>query len=94
MVQTFGNKFLARAALADHQHRAIERRGAARPLDGVEKGQALADELIRPLHQFGPTVGGKSHHLARIFNLPHLVNCTKCRQTVLFKNMAWLLLSN
>ena len=40
MVEPLGDQFLARAALADDQHRAVERRGAARPLDRVEKGQA------------------------------------------------------
>ena len=48
MVEALGDQLLAGAALADHQHRPVERRGAARPLDRVEKGQALPDELIRP----------------------------------------------
>ena len=50
VMQPLGNQLLAGAALADYQHRAVERRGAARPLDRVEKGQALTDELIGPFH--------------------------------------------
>jgi hypothetical protein len=50
VVQTFRDQFLAGAPLADHQHRAIERRGTARPLDRVEEREALPDELVRPLH--------------------------------------------
>ena len=50
MVQALGDQLLAGAALADHQDRPVERRGAARPLDRVEEGQALPDELIGPLH--------------------------------------------
>jgi hypothetical protein len=73
MVKAFGDQLLARSSLADHEHGAIERRGAARPLDGVEEGKALADELVRSLHNlspnFCPTVGGISHHLARIFDV-------------------------
>ena len=49
MVETLGDQLLAGAALADHQHRPVERRGAARALDRVEEGQALADELVCPL---------------------------------------------
>ena len=50
VVKALGDQFLAGAALADHQDRTIERRGAARALDRVEEGQALPDELICPLH--------------------------------------------
>src|SRR6185437_12057526 len=50
MVETFGNQLLARSALADHEHRAVERCSTARALDCVEKRQALPDELVRPLH--------------------------------------------
>ena len=50
MVKALGDQLLAGAALADDEHRPVERRGAARPLDRVEKGQALADELVCPLH--------------------------------------------
>ena len=65
MVQALGDQFLARATIADHQHRPVERRCPARALDCVEKGQALPDELIDPFH--APTVGAKSHALARYF---------------------------
>ena len=65
MMQPLGNQLLAGAALADYQHRPVERRGTARPLDRVEKGEALPDELIGPFHS--PTCGGKSHHVARCF---------------------------
>jgi hypothetical protein len=70
MVQTLGDQFLAGTAFADHQHRPVERRGAARSLNRVEKGIALPNELIGPFHV--PTVGGKSHQLARIFALKTL----------------------
>jgi hypothetical protein len=50
MVKALGDQLLAGATLADHQHRPVKRRGAARPLDRVEKGQALANELIGPFH--------------------------------------------
>jgi hypothetical protein len=49
-VQALGDQFLAGAALADHQHRAAHRRGAAGAFHRVEKGGRLADELISPLH--------------------------------------------
>ena len=64
-MKTFCDEFLAGPTLADDEQRAIERRGAARTLNRVKEGQALADELFCSLH--APTVGGKSHHLARIF---------------------------
>ena len=61
MVEPLGDQLLAGAALADDQHRPVERRGAARPLDRVEERKALPDELIRPLQdpslQMWPTVG-------------------------------------
>ena len=47
VVQTLGDQLLAGAALADHEHRSVERRGAARALDRVEEREALADELVR-----------------------------------------------
>src|SRR5690348_14355725 len=50
MVETFGDQFLARAALADHEHRAVQRRSPARALDGIEERQALADKLVRAFH--------------------------------------------
>ena len=65
MVKAFGDEFLARPPFADDKHGAIERRGAACALHRIEKGEALANELFGSLH--APTVGGKSHHLARIF---------------------------
>ena len=70
VVEPLGDQLLAGAALADDQHRAVERRGTARPLDRVEEGEALPDELIcAPCFsiRIWPTVGGKSHQLARIF---------------------------
>jgi hypothetical protein len=66
VVETFGDQLLAGPALTDHEDGPVERRGAARPLDRVEEGKALANELVSPLHS--PTVGGKSHELARIFS--------------------------
>jgi hypothetical protein len=71
-MQALGNQLLAGPALADHQHWAVERSGTARPLDSVEKSEALADELFCAFHarsKIRPTVGGKSHQLARIFTL-------------------------
>jgi hypothetical protein len=65
VVEPFGNELLAGAALADHKHWPIERRSAAGSLNRVEKREALPDKLFGPFH--GPTVGGESHHLARIF---------------------------
>ena len=49
-MKTFGNQLLARPALADDEHGPVERRRAAASLDRVEEGEALPDELIRPLH--------------------------------------------
>jgi hypothetical protein len=64
-MQTLGDQLLAGAALANHEHWAVQWRGAARPLDGVEKGKALPYELIGPLHV---RIVGVSHHpLARYF---------------------------
>src|SRR5206468_7172313 len=90
MVKTFGDQFLAGAALPDDEHRPVQRRGAARPLDRVEKCQALADELFRSLH-LAPTVGGKSHHLARFFTPPSTAKTLKFRNFAVFTNMARLL---
>ena len=50
MVEPLGDQFLARAALADYQHRTVERRGTAGALDRVEESEARADELIASLH--------------------------------------------
>src|SRR5437868_5748118 len=72
MVQALGDQLLAGAALADDQHRPIERRGAARPFDRVEKGQALPDELIGPLHV--RLVGDSHHRLARCFDIESAEN--------------------
>ncbi len=66
MVQAFGDQFLARSALADHKYGTIQRRGATGPLDRIEKGEALPDKLIGPLHS--PTVGAGPHLLARYFS--------------------------
>ena len=86
MVQTFGDQLLARPPLANDEHRAVERRGAARPLDRVEKGKALADELVCPLH--APTVGGESHHLASIFTPISLENQMISEMSGISENMA------
>ncbi len=50
MVQALGDQLLAGAPLADDQHRAVERRGAAGPLHGIEEGGGLADEMSVALH--------------------------------------------
>ena len=50
MVKPFRDQLLAGSALADHEHGPVKRRGAARALDGVEKREALPDELFGPLH--------------------------------------------
>ena len=49
-VEAFGDQFLAGPALADHEHRAAHRRGAAGAFDCVEKRARLADELNLPIH--------------------------------------------
>ena len=49
-MKTFGDQLLASPSFADDEHRPVERRGAARALDRIEKRKALADELVRPLH--------------------------------------------
>jgi hypothetical protein len=50
MVQALGDQLLAGTPLADHQHRPVERRRAARALHRIEEGGGLAHELRRPLH--------------------------------------------
>jgi hypothetical protein len=50
MVQALGNQLLAGAALADYQHRPVQGRRAARPLDRIEERKALPDELVRAFH--------------------------------------------
>ncbi len=71
-MQALGDQLLAGAALANHQHRTVERSGAARALDRIENDVALPDECITPLH--APTVGDKHHLLARYFALPFVEN--------------------
>ena len=56
---------LARAALADHQHRPIERRRAARDLDRVEEGARLTDELRCAFH-------ANSQHVSPTFGKPYV----------------------
>jgi hypothetical protein len=68
MVKPFRNQFLARAAFPDHKDGAVQRRGPACPLDCIEKGKALPDELSAPLH--APTVGAESYALASRFGPP------------------------
>jgi hypothetical protein len=50
MVQPFGDQFLAGPAFANYEYGAIERSSTARPLDCIEKGETLPDELVAPLH--------------------------------------------
>src|SRR5260221_13550106 len=50
VVKTFGDQRLGCAPLADLEYGTVQGRGTARPLDRVEERQALADELVRPLH--------------------------------------------
>src|SRR4051812_15272301 len=92
MVKTLRDQFLARTPFTDHQHRPVERRGAARALHRVEERQTLADELVRPLHNLSfriwPTVGGKSHDLARIFMLISPANGMNLRNSTVFQILA------
>jgi hypothetical protein len=94
-VETLGDQFLAGAPFPDDEHGAIERRGAAPALDRVEERQALADELLCSFHlrsiRICPTVGGKSHHLARIFIRLRLAKSTKFREFALSLKLARLL---
>jgi hypothetical protein len=97
MVQALRDQLLTGAPLADDEHRAVEGRGTARPLDCVEEREALADELFRPLQglsrsKIWPTVGGKSHHLARIFGSFPPVKSRKSRKMRVSGNVAQLLL--
>ena len=78
-----------RTALANDQHGAIERRGAARALDRIEKRKALPDQLTDPLHV--PTVGGKPHLLARCFNGFSAENCGFLQLSEIFRGLARLL---
>src|SRR3954447_3827039 len=90
MVQTFGDQFLAGPALADDEHRPVQRRCPACALDCVEKREALADELFRSLH-LAPTVGGKSHLLARFFAPLSTSKTVKFRNFTVFAGLARLL---
>jgi hypothetical protein len=49
-MQAFGDEFLAGAALADHQHRTIERRRAAGAFERFQKGRRLADDVDSAFH--------------------------------------------
>jgi hypothetical protein len=49
-VKPLRDQLLAGSALADDEHRPVERRRTARALDRVEEGQALANELLAPFH--------------------------------------------
>jgi hypothetical protein len=89
MVKTFGDQLLTRPALADDEHRSVKRRSAARALDRIEKRKALANELLTPLH--APTVGGKSHHLARNFALSARAKTTKSLKSGFSSSLAQLL---
>ena len=66
-MEAFGDQFLARPALSDHQHRALQGRRAAGPLDSVEESERLPDELIVPLH--APQYSAEAQGLAIITNM-------------------------
>jgi hypothetical protein len=74
-VETLCHQLLAGAALADHEHGPVERRGAARPLDRVQKGGGLADEVSASLHAndwgYFPS-NGKSSMAGSVGNSPKL----------------------
>ena len=92
MVKTFGDQLLARAPLADHQHRPVQGRGAARPLDRVEEAKLWPmNWSVRSMlsqSENCPTVGGKSHQLARIFTLFLAANQQILRNSALYEEMA------
>src|SRR5688572_26838018 len=67
MVQSFGDQLLAGAALANHQHRPVQGRRPARPLDRVEEGRGLADELGVAIHEDVPGICRASAHLLGYF---------------------------
>ena len=72
-MEAFGNQFLARTALADDQHRALQRGRAAGPLDRIEKGERLPDELVLPLHT--PQYSATAQALAIIPNMLFVEFC-------------------
>ena len=94
MVKPLSDQFLAGAAVADDEHRAVKRRGTAGSLDRIEEGQALPDKLIRSLHglnsKIRPTVGGKSHHLASIFDMRRVGNRVIYLLSVISCSLAWI----
>ena len=49
-MQARGDQLLARAALADDQHRTVQRRRAARLLKAIEKLSRPPDDLLNPIH--------------------------------------------
>jgi hypothetical protein len=51
-VQSFADKLLAGAALADHQHRPVQRREPARLLQRAEPGRRFSDELFGSVDHF------------------------------------------
>ena len=59
-MEAFGDELLARAALADDKHGAIEGGGAAGAFEHVEKGAGLADDLGCAFHATGLARNPKS----------------------------------
>jgi hypothetical protein len=49
-MKPFGHQLLAGPALADHQHRSVERGGAAGALDRVEERSRLTNEMGFAFH--------------------------------------------
>ena len=90
-METLGDQFLAGTPFANNDHGPVERRRTARALHSVEEGQALPDELVRTFHT--PTVGDKSHHLARNLRLIFLEKLRISRKLDISRNMARMLLS-
>ena len=95
-MEALGNQFLAGAALTDDEHGPIERSRAACAFDSIEERKALADELFAPLHpafdqKTRPTVGGKSHQLARNFPRHPVRNSTKRLKLAVRRQLAQLL---
>jgi hypothetical protein len=92
-MEAFGDQLLASAALPNDEHRPVERRGTTRPLDRVEEREALPNELFCSLHKL-PTVGGKSHHLARNFRAFPLSKMADSLSSGLSAKLARLLYGN